>query len=339
MRTRMTVSITVWLAVAAAAAAGDRLAVFEMFGRTGCGNCNAAGQVVTELQDEYRGRAVLLEYDYDLFLHGRQDRFWATGVTANYLPLMMVGSGFRTSSGVVDFDLVYRGMLDSELSRPPRADVSAYWRRVGDSLRAYVAVRNLGPTDLEVRRDAGIWIIAYENTDVGNTETWVQSTSQTYLPYDLEPGDSFDTVIDTPPVGGLNWGRMAGLVLVEDRPRGSSAYDMAQAVQAAAADLMAAPAELKLSSRGSSTTVELTGPHVLEWSAEAGVPWLEVSPESGAVPATVTVTLRADRLPPTATEGNVTFNASGDGMSFSTVVDVAVGARVRHGGRRLAAAE
>jgi hypothetical protein len=334
---RLTAMISILLGAAVVASGADRLAVLEFFGRPEGTYCSAAGPAMVELQHEYRGRAVLLEYDYDFFLHGRQDRFWATGTSADYLPLVMVGSGFRVSSGSVDYERVYRNMIEDELARPPRADVKAYWRRVGNSLRAYVELRNLGPTDLEVRRDAGIWLIGYEKSNTGVSETWVRSTALAYLPYDLEPGDQFTTVIDTTPVSGLNWDHMAGLVLVEDRPRGSSAYDMAQAAEAAAADLTAAPAELALSSRGSSATVELTGPHVLEWSAEAGVPWLEVSPESGAVPATVTVTLRPDRLPPTATEGNVTFNASGDGMSFSTVVDVAVGARVRHGGRRLAA--
>ncbi|HSN57022.1 MAG TPA: hypothetical protein VLT32_20290 [Candidatus Sulfomarinibacteraceae bacterium] len=79
MRKRLTWVLLVVPIVAGSAFADDRLAMFEMFGRNGCGNCNAAGEVVTVLQEELRGRAVLLEYDYDLFLHGRQDRFWATG--------------------------------------------------------------------------------------------------------------------------------------------------------------------------------------------------------------------------------------------------------------------
>jgi thiol-disulfide isomerase/thioredoxin len=162
------------LACAAVAAGDDRLAVLEFFGRTGCGNCNAAGHVVEGLQRELAGRTVLLEYDYDLFSVGRQDRFWATGVAADYLPLVMVGSGYRTSSGWVEFDPVYRTMVADELARPPRAAMTAYWRRAGDALRAYVDITNLGPTDFRVSREAEIWVIAYEDAPIGITETWVR---------------------------------------------------------------------------------------------------------------------------------------------------------------------
>ncbi len=122
-------------------AADDRFAVLELFGRTGCGNCQAAGRAMTALQSEMRGRAVLLEYDYDAFLHGRQDRFWASGASARYLPLVMVGSGYRTSSGAENYEPVYRSMINDELARPARAAVSAYWRRVANTMRAYVEVR------------------------------------------------------------------------------------------------------------------------------------------------------------------------------------------------------
>ena len=309
--------------------------MFEMFGRPGCGNCNAAGEVVTELQHAYRGRAILLEYDYDAFLYGRLERFDATGVYAPYLPLMMVGSGYRTSSGVVDFDPVYRGMIDDELARAPRATVTAYWRRVGDSLRAYVDVTNLGPSDLEVRRDAAIWLIGYENAHIGNTDTWVQSTSVWYLPYDLEPGDGITAVIDTPPVDGLNWNRMAGLVMVEDRPRGDSRYDMLQAAEALPVAVTATPDDIVLSRRHPEAEVEVTGPHVLTWSAASSVSWIEVTPATSTVPGTLTVTLRPELRPPTETEGTVTLVATGDGMDLSTTVRVTLASQLRRASSRI----
>lgn len=328
-------SLVVVIGMAAAVTAEDRLAVFENFGRKGCANCNAAAEVVTVLQEELNGRAVLLEYDYDLFLHGRQDRFWATGVQANYLPLMMVGSGYRTSSGVVDFDRVYRGMIDDELERAPRASVTAYWRRVGSSLRAYVDVTNLGPTDLEVSRDAGIWVIGYENAPIGNTQTWVQSTSVRFLSYDLAPGEGITAVIDTPPVDDLTWDRMAGLVLVEDRPHGSAAYDMLQAVEALPVAVTATPDDIALSRRRPEAEVVVTGPHVLTWSAASDVSWIEVTPGTGAVPGTLTVTLRPELRPAAESEGTVTLTAIGDGMELSTTLRVAMGAQVRRASGRI----
>jgi hypothetical protein len=122
-------------------AADDRFAVFEFFGRPAGAFCSAAGPAMITLQSEFRGRAVLLEYDYDAFLHGRQDRFWASGASARYLPLVMVGSGYRTSSGAENYEPVYRSMINDELARPARATVSAYWRRAANAVRAYVEVR------------------------------------------------------------------------------------------------------------------------------------------------------------------------------------------------------
>jgi hypothetical protein len=324
------------LLIAAFAAAEDRIAVLEFFGRPQGTFCSAAGPAMTALQSELQGQAVLLEYDFDAFRYGRQERFWATGVSADYLPLVMVGSGYRTSSGSVDYDAVYRSMINAELERPPRASVSAFWRREASRMRAYVEVHNLGEADLEIDHDAAIWLIAYENADTGVSSTWVRSTSQQYLPYDLAPGEKTSVVLDTPSISGADWGRMAGVVLVEDRPTGSGAYDMLQATEALPAGLSSSPEHLLVAPAGSGAEVELTGPHVLSWSATSDVPWIEVTPSSGdSLPATVVLAVRTDIRPPAEREGLVSFSASGDGMAFSTTVDFEVGGYVRRGGRRV----
>ncbi len=321
------------------AAANDRFAVFEFFGRPDGAFCSAAGPAMITLQSEMQGRAVLLEYDYDWFLYGRQDRFWASGASASYLPLVMVGSGYRTSSGAEDYEPAYRSMINDELARPARATVSAYWRRAANAMRAYVEVRNLGATDLEINHDAAIWLIAYENASIGVSTTWVRSTAQRYLPYDLAPGETATVVIDTPAMTGVDWSRMAGLVLLEDRPGGGGAYDMVQAAEALPADLSAAPDHLVMSLYRPVAEVVLTGPHVLSFSASSDVPWIEVTPSSGTVPTTVILTLRPELRPPSATEGSVSFAATGDGMAFSATVSVAVGAQSRRAGRRVRPAQ
>lgn len=317
-------------------AAEDRLAVLEFFGRQGCSICSSAGPALTSLQHEMQGRAVLLEYDYDGFPYGRQDRFWASGASATYLPLVMVGSGYRTTSGSVNFEPVYRSMIDDELTRPVRAAVSAFWHRTTSTMRAYVQVLNLGDTDLEIDQEAAIWLIAYESSSVGHSTTWVRSTALRYLPFDLAPGESAEVVFDSPPMSGVDWNQMAGLVMVEDRPGGQGSYDMLQATEALPAGLTAAPDDLLMSPNGSCAEVVLKGPHVLSWSAVSNVPWIEVTPSSGdALPATVTLTVGAELRPPLETEGVVTFSATGDGMDFSTTVSVKMGARLRRGARRV----
>jgi hypothetical protein len=328
------------LLIAAFSAAEDRFAVFETFGRPQGAFCSAAGPALITLQSEFQGRAVLLEYDYDSFLHGRQDRFWAAGASATYLPLVMVGSGYRTSSGSENYEAVYRSMINAERQRPPRASVSAFWRRQGNVMRAYVEVRNLGETDLDIDQEAAIWLIAYENANIGVSSTWVRSTSQQGLPYDLAPGETSYVVVDTPSISGADWGRMAGVVLAEDRPGGYGAYDMLQATEAVPAGLFASPEHLLVAPTGSGAEVELTGPHVLSWSATSDVPWIEVTPSSGdSLPATVVLAVRAGLRPPREREGTVSFSASGDGMAFSTTVDVGVGASCRRVGRRVRPAQ
>ena len=337
MGCRLRLSFLLLLLGAGLAGAEDRFAVLEFFGRQGCSICSSAGPALTSLQHEMQGRAILLEYDYDAFLYGRQDRFWASGASATYLPLVMVGGGYRTTSGRVDFEEVYRSMINDELARPVRAAISAHWRRTTNAVRAYVEVLNLGDTDLEISREAAIWLIAYENTTVGHSTTWVRSTARQFLPFDLAPGESTAVVIDSPPMSGVDWSRMAGLVLIEDRPRISGGYDMCQAAEAVPAGLVATPDTLEIDRRGREVEVALTGPHVLEWSATSSVPWIEATPSSGELPATVTLTYHPELQPPLDTEGSVTFSATGDQMSFDTAVIVtAPGSGHRRGTRRQA---
>jgi hypothetical protein len=316
-------------------AAADRFAVLEFFGRPNGAFCSAAGPAMKSLQRQMEGRAVLLEYDYDAFRYGRQDRFWATGVSATYLPLVMVGSGYRTSSGSVNYESVYRSMINQELDRPARAEVSAFWRRNGSAMRAYVQVLNLDDAPLEIDDEARIWLIAFENTSIGVSTTWVRSTAHQLLPFDLAPGESAEAVIDTPSMAGVNWNLMDGLVIIEDRSGGSGPYDMLQAAEAIPSGLTAVPDSLVLSVNGSEAEVVLTGPHVLSWTASSNVPWIEVTPDSGSLPAVPTLRVRRELLARTEHEGIVTFSATGDGMEFSAAVNVTAGSLLRRGTRRV----
>jgi hypothetical protein len=186
-----------------------------------------------------------------------------------------------------------------------------------------------------VDRDAGIWVIAYENAKIGLTKTWVQAEGVWYLPYDLAREEHLDATIDLGPVGSPNWSRLTAAVLVEDHPGNSGPYDMLQAVEAQPAALEVAPATVVLNAAEPEVEVELTGPHVLSWSATTSASWLDVTPDSGTAPETVTLRLRRGA---TGT-GTVTFDATGDGMSFSKTVAVQVGAPPRRAGGRVSAAQ
>jgi hypothetical protein len=319
----------------AAVSAQERLAVLEFFGRPNGQFCSEAGPAMLALQAEMAGRAVLLEYDYDRFWTGRVDRFWAARPSAMYLPLVMVGSGYRTSGGQVSYEHDYRAMLNAELARAPEAVVSAYWRRSGDAARVYVHVTNLRVSALTSTEDAAIWVIAWENDRIGVSDTWVRGTVLRPLTEPLAPGATLAATIDTTSLAGVDWQLISTLACLERRPGGSGVYDMLQAAVAAPVGLTVSPTTLAPTIAEPTAEVTLSGPYVLTWTAAPDVPWLSVSPTSGALPATVTVSLVPSALPAGGGTGVVHFDAVGDGMSVSATVSVAAPLRVRRPRRRL----
>ncbi len=326
-------TVTVWIAVLLggvnAAAAAGRLAVLEFFGRPSGGYCSAAGPAMRNLQLQLEGQAVLLEYDYDRFQGDRLFRFWATGVSAGFLPLVMVGSGYRTSSGQADYENVYRSMILDELARPPRAAIAAAWRPAGTAMRTYLTITNTGGATLRRSEEAAAWVVAYEKTVVGVSSTWVRMTRRWPLPDDLAPGETVHAVVDLPGLSGVDWNRMAAVALLEDRPGGNGRYDMLQATEALPPAVLATPRQLMVHPGRPAVEVALEGPHVLDWSATVDVPWLEVSPAAGRLPADVTVVLLPELRPPEATAATVTIRAVGDSMDLETELPVLVGAPVR----------
>jgi hypothetical protein len=323
------------LLCAVAVSAQERMAVLEFFGRPNGQFCREAGPAMLTLQAETSGRAILLEYDYDRFATGRVSRFWAARPSAVYLPLVMAGSGYRTSTGQVDYERDYRAMIEAELARSPEAAVGAYWRRFGDAVRAYVRVTNLSASPLTTAEEGAIWVVAWENARIGVSDTWVRGTAFRALTESVAPGATLAATVDTASLAGADWERISSVALVERRPGGAGAYDMLQAAVAEPAALAASPVALTLTAAEPAAEVALAGPYVLTWTAAADVPWLAVSPTAGALPGTATVSLVAAVLPAGGGTGQVRFEAAGDGMSFSATVSVAVPVRVRPPRRRL----
>lgn len=324
--------IVIGLLVVCAAAAGsgaDRLPVLEFFGRPGGGYCAAAGPSLKTLQAQLAGQAVVLEYDFDRFRDGRLFRFWTTGADAPYLPLVMVGSGYRTSSGSVDYYNVYSNMLAAEMRRPPRVTVDASWRRDGSAMRAYVTIHNTSSSTLRVADQAAAWIIVYSKENIGVSNTWVRSTLRWAFDNDLVPGATVSQVIEDVFVQGASWNTLAGIVLIEDRTGGGGSYDMAQAAVLDSPTFSATPENLTLTLGKPTADITFEGPHVLQWTATADVPWIELAPSAGTLPEQLTVTLIPELRPPGERFATVRVDAVGDSMVFDAQVEVAVGGRVR----------
>lgn len=322
MAAAMRCALALLLVVATAAAAEERFCVFEFFVRGSGTYCQAAAPAVRALQSEMAGRAVLLEYDYDAFTHGRADRWWAayTGSPSVFLPLVMVGSGYMVDQGPVSYAARYRAMLDAELARAPAAQVRAWSQRVGTGLTIYVRATNLAGVPLTTDHASAFWAIVWEDARVGLTDTWVRATASKALNATLAPGDTTTATISVPTVAAADWERIRALVLLEHRPTGTGEYDMLQAAVAAPAALEVAPTQLALGPTSPSAQLALEGPHVLSWTATPEVAWLQVAPASGSLPATATISLVG--TPAASQTGVVRIDASGSGIQ--TTVNVAV---------------
>jgi hypothetical protein len=324
MRRTLIPALLVAGACAGTALCQDRLAVLEFLARQST-YCIAGAPAVITLQEEMAGRAVLLEYDFDAPLAtGRFQCYRAADPYGGYLPLVMVGSGFRTSSGPVDYEPVYRGMIEQELARAPDAAVTAYSRRQGNALRLYVEAENRTGAALGPANESAIWVIVWENGRIRLTNTLVRSVVKSPLAASVPPGGRVTAIVDTPTIAGVNWQHVESLALLERRTAVGARFDMLQATVAQAASLSVSPAQVALSRTAAAADVALAGPHALAWTAQPESAWLEVVPAGGSLPATATVRTVAGAMPPPGSVGTVRFDAAGDGMAFSAAVTVTV---------------
>jgi hypothetical protein len=220
-------------------------------------------------------------------------------------------------------------MLDAELARPPQAEITAFSRRVGNALRLYVRAVNRRAAALTSADGPAIWVIAWENGRIGVSDTWVRAAARSAIAAPLDPGATVTATVNTVAFTPTNWSQVAALALVEYRPGGAGKYDMLQAAVARPATLTASPGELGLAPSSASAEVALDGPHVLAWTAAADVPWLQVTPSGSGLPATATISLVSAALPAAGGTGAVRFDASGDGMEFSTTVTVTAPGQAR----------
>ena len=263
---------------------------------------------------------------------GRLNLWWAGygGSGSVYLPLVMVDSGHQVSSGSqTDYSAAYKKLVDDELARPPRAEVEAYARRVGDTMRIYAQLVNGAGTALSTAaNDAAIQGLVWEDARVGVTGRIVRAAPWTGISPEIPPAGAFTATLDTPNLPSVNWSALHTVVLADYVPGPGTAYDMLQGAIAQPAALAADPetvtVALEVNDRqDQSVPVHLRGPYVLNWTAVPDVPWIAVSPDAGPISDQPALTVAAATLSPGWQHGVVTFTASSeDGMSFAETVAV-----------------
>lgn len=317
------------VATVAMATAEDRLAVLEFFGRPAGAYCAAAGPAMTTLQQEMAGRALLLEYHVDLFRHGRFQRFTTADPQASVLPMVMVGSGYRTCWGSLDYEPRYRGMLLDELARPPQAEVAAWWWR--DVFTAWVDVRvvnrsgaPIGPGDKTT-----VWAIVWEESTAGVGQTWVQGLGSASLPAPLAPGDAAEVSLSVLAHAVDDWGRVHVAVVVDHYLAGAHRYDTLQAAEARPPVLQVAPDAVRLTSLAPAAELEVRAPPSAAWTVAEVPAWLRVAPASGAGFATLVVTVDRGRAGARTLDGSFRLEVAGAGLDESREVPVTFRGGVR----------
>jgi hypothetical protein len=275
---------------------------------------------------------VFLEQHVDYPMGKRIDRWWAAynSTAPAYLPLVMVDSGHRISSGSQnDFKATYRALVDAELTRPPQGEIDAYTRRVGSRMRIYARLRNTAGTALSGSgNDAALHALVWEDRHVGVTNRIVRAAPWVGISPEVAPNGSFTATLETSDLSGVNWSALHAVVVADYLPDSGPAYDMLQGALAEPAALESDPQTVTvaldantLEDRG--VPVRLVGPYVLNWTAAADVPWITVTPGSGSISVQPTLEVRSGMLSPGWQQGVVTFSASSeDGMSFAQTVAV-----------------
>ncbi len=293
--------------------------------------CQAAGPAVDALALQYQGRAVFIEQNVDAPVGNRLSRFWAafTGGTA-YLPLVILDSGHRMITGDVGSSTpLYQSLVESELARPPQAEIEAYARQVGTRMRVYARLRNTSAATLSAgSNQAALHALVYEDRHVGVTAHFMRAAPWLDIESQLAPGGVLTATLDTDALSNVTWNALHTVVVADYTPAPGSPFDMLQAAVARPAGLTVDPSAFRVGVDSGhladrALPVTLAGPYTLSWTAVPDVPWLVLAPDQAGIATQPTVTVAAGALAPGSQEGHVTFSAtSQDGMAFTQFLTV-----------------
>ena len=313
----------------------NRLVVFEAFLRPACGLCQSAAPVIEQLAAEYAGQPVLfLEYNVDAAPSSRYGRWWAAhgGTGTVMLPLVMTGSGQQISNGSVPYYNTYKAMVEAERIRPPQAQLTAYYRRIGNRLQFDVRVTNLSNTVLSAwQNSATVHAVVYEEAQIGLTGRYVRQAVDFPISNALAPGATAHFLLMTDEIDAIDWHKIQSVVMVDYRPTIGGPYDMLQAV------VPIPPPEFAVrpnpivfliddsTGQGNSMQLSFQGAAWYDWEVSTAAAWLTFLPTAGNLVnppfASVTVSSLTHGWLEDSVQFTVTNNTAG---SFNEVVPVRV---------------
>ncbi len=221
-----------------------RLVVFEGFLSSACGFCQRASVVIDQLAAAYSNEPVVfIEHDLANDSNGRYRRWWDAyyygggeghSLSLALLPFTMVDSGNQISNGPVDFQSVYSSMVDTSMLRPPKVDISATWKRIGNEIETTIDITNFSDINLSYDNNATLFMIVYENARVGLTDRYVRSVVREEIA-SLAQGENARFILTTNEVIPADWNNINVIVIADyisdfDPDSGYKKFDTLQAV-------------------------------------------------------------------------------------------------------------
>ena len=254
-------------------------------------------------------------------------RWWAA-FDGSYviLPMVMVGSGYQISSGPVDFYTTYKNMIEAEKARPPLADVSAYYQRVGNHFDVRVAVINKSGVELYYTNEATVHVIVYEEAKVNITGRFVRAATATQISTPLAHGQTASFDLTTADIAPLDWGKVHVVALVDYLPQPNGPYDTLQAAVAVEGqDFAVTPDKVVFLVSPTDTAIppqQLTvaGPPQLTWQVAGGADWFAVSPTQGDTSTKAQLSLVMGNVIDGWQEETITVNAAAVNETFQQEV-------------------
>jgi len=276
---------------------------------------------------------VFLEYNVDAPPASRLSRFSAAlpGGTAS-LPVVMVDSGNDVTAGVPpDYYTYYQSKVNTSLARPAKAEVTAFWKRIGNQVQFTVIVKNLSGVTLSSSNTATVHAIVYEEARLQLTNRFVISAITTPISASLADGESRTFTLQTGNLSGVDWEKLRFLALVDYRPNGTSGkYDMLQAALATLPPEVD-PEQLTFlvdesNPLATAQYAQVQGPASLTWNAskDAGATWLDVT-ANGSPSTPVQFSLNLANLVSGWNETIVTFSSPDGFLSDQVTVKAYLG--------------
>lgn len=245
-----------------------------------------------------------------------------------------------------DYYTFFKGLVEKELTaaRAPKAEITANYLRVGNTIKSQVIVKNNSDVTLSSANDATLNMIVYEDIKTGLTSRTERAVVAIPITDDLASGQTTTMEIMTGNLTVSNWSRLHTLIFVDyiynpsgcndlDKKiyKGQGCYDMLQAaiaqpkptltVQPASIGFVIdkfhyKPADL---TRTMTLTASLYG---RTWVATENIPWLSLSPSSGTGSGTITATVDISKMTDGDRTGTITFTVTDPVWDVHQVMNV-----------------